>query len=88
MFIFSAKRADVIVLLLPLGNQAFYNEYAHIINPEKTIFVASKSDLSTGNIEKFINMSSIHEILKLSCVTGEGVEELRKRILSVALNRY
>ena len=74
LVIYVADSADI-------AEESILCEHKSILNPEKTIVIVNKTDISKDkNIEYFKKFFAEFEIIYMSVNTGEGTEELYKKI--------
>mgnify|MGYP001809689346 CR=1 FL=1 len=84
-YVHRAEEADVIVVLIDPLNRGFLSENSKYIDPKKTIVAYSKSDLlHKREIEEISN----EEILFVSSLSGEGIDNLKSKIVEIALKRF
>lgn len=81
---FSAQEADVIIALLNSDSLRDFDANFGFIDKKKLIVVHSKSDLfeEAERIEMQQNETDF-----ISTVTGEGIENLKAKIIDIALKK-
>lgn len=70
--------------MINIHNLDFYKQNINYFDPQKLILVSGKSDLI--NEKPIVNIQG-HEIVYVSSVSGEGINNLKSRIVDIALKK-
>ncbi len=79
----AVSKIDIGVVLISPGDFSYERELVKLLEGKKIVYVANKSDiLSEEDIEKI--RGAFPEVIMTSAITGDGIEDLIKKLLSLA----
>lgn len=80
-----AKEADLTIVIIDSSKELTFedNEILSIVNPEKTIVILNKMDLEPIINENTENLKGFKNIIKISALKKEGIDNLYEKILEL-----